>query len=244
MAVIDLKNVTFSILDGLSGTATGPASAPMANDTTLMISGTALNTKVTDQVPVGARFKIAGETLATTIHTVTARTPTTGTTTSITFTPALGAGTYAMNAVLTFMPQKLDVKIGTGNLTYTEHKNMEYILDRGKLDSVRQGDEVPMDIAMDASFEHVTSGTGEPITPVEAIKGIGAASEFVSSAADLCEPYAVDLQAENVLNCGTTQSETFLFPDFRHEQIDFDFQKGTISFKGKSNATEPVVTRG
>jgi len=246
MSVVDLKNCTFSILDGLAGTAVGPVTpVPMMGDTTLAtLTSIALNTKVTTLIPVGARFKIAGETDTTVIHTVTARTPATmGPTTSITFSPALGAGTYAASAVITFQSNKIDVKIGTGNLTYSEKKNIEYILDRGQLSDVREGDQVPMDVTMDAVFEHVVSGTGESITPVEAIKGTGGASEFVSSATDKCEPFAVDLQVLNALNCGTTQSENFLFPDFRHDQIDFDFSKGTISFKGKCNATEPVITR-
>lgn len=246
MSVVDLKNCTFSILDGLAGTAVGPVTpVPMMGDTTLAtLTSVALNTKVTTLIPLGARFTIAGETDTTVVHTVTARTPTTmGPTTSITFTPALGAGTYAASAVITFQSNKIDVKIGTGNLTYSEKKNIEYILDRGQLSDVREGDQVPMDVTMDAVFEHVMSGTGESITPVEAIKGIGAASEFVSSATDKCEPFSVDLQVLNALNCGTTQSENFLFPDFRYDQIDFDFNKGTISFKGKCNATEPVITR-
>lgn len=249
MSVVDLKNCTFSILDGLAGTAVGPVTpVPMMGDTTLAtLTSIVLNTKVTTLIPVGARFTIAGETVVNgvaPVHTVVTRTPATmGPTTSITFSPALGAGTYAASAVITFQSNKIDVKIGTGNLTYSEKKTIQYILDRGQLSDVREGDQVPMDVTMDAVFEHVISGTGEAITPVEAVKGSGTASEFVSSATDKCEPFSVDLQVLNALNCGTTQSENFLFPDFRYDQIDYDFNKGTISFKGKCNATEPVITR-
>jgi hypothetical protein len=218
----------------------------MMGDTTLTIDTIVLNTAKTDLVPIGARFTITGETDATAVHVVTARTPSdpTMTTTDITFSPALGAGTYADSGVITFQSQEIEVKIGQGNLTYSEHRNIEYRLNRGKLDSAREGDEVPMDVTLDADFEHVISGTGEDITPPEALKGNGAAAEWVSSATDKCEPYAVDIEAENALSCGSTQPETFLFPDFRWEQGDFDFQKATISFKGKSNAKEPVITRG
>lgn len=244
MAVIDLKDVVISILDGLSGTADGgPVTAPVETDTAMDVANVALNTSITDQIPIGARFTIAGETDATVVHTVTARTPTSGSTTNITFSPALGPGTYTMSAALTFQSQKLDIKIGQGNLTYSEHRNIEYRLNRGKLDTTREGDEVPMDVSLDADFEHIISGTGEDITPTEAMKGMGAAAEWVSSATDKCEPYAVDIEALNALSCGTTQSEDFLFPDFRWEQGDFDFQKGTIAFKGKCNAKEPVITR-
>ena len=65
-------------------------------------------------------------------HTVTARTPAdAGPTTNIVFTPALGAGTYEDGGVVTFYPQNLNIKIGEGNLTYTEHTEYEYLKDRG-----------------------------------------------------------------------------------------------------------------
>jgi hypothetical protein len=247
LAIVQLRDCIFSILDGLAGTAVGPVTpVPMAGDTALAtLTSVVLNGKVPALIPVGARFKIAGETDATAVHTVTARTPTTmGPTTGITFSPALGPGTYAASAVLTFESNKLDIKIGTGNLIYSEKKTLDYVLDRDRLDTVRQGVEVPMDLTLDAMLEHVSTGTGEVITPVDAMKGIGGASEFVSSATDKCEPYAVDVQIDNVPACGTAQSENYLFPDFRYDQIDYDFSKGTISIKGKCNATEPVITRG
>ena len=40
-----------------------------------------------------------------------------------------------------------------------------------------EGDDVPMDVAMNFTFDQVKSGTSQPITPIEAVKGIGPASE-------------------------------------------------------------------
>ena len=93
MARIDLRNCTVYLKDGLSGTAAinEPSTPPVATDTSFAIDTIVLNTTDPDLVPIGARFTIAGETVATTVHTVTARTPTdTSPTTEITFTPALG----------------------------------------------------------------------------------------------------------------------------------------------------------
>ena len=81
-------------------------------------------------------------------------TPTT-TTLSVTFTPPLGPGTYLDDAVLTFGPQQIDIKIGDGNLTYTEHRDYQYLLDRGWLDTVREPKDVPMDVKLDAVYEHI-----------------------------------------------------------------------------------------
>ncbi len=246
MARIDLRNCTIRLKDGLSGTAAvnEPVTAPVATDTTVAIDTTVLNTTDTDLVPVGARFTIAGETTATTVHTVTARTPaSTSPTTEITFTPALGAGTYVDGGVLTFAPQQIDIKIGDGDFKYTEADQYKYDLDRGQLDTVRTGDDQPMEITMNFTFEHVKSGTGEAITPIEALKGINAAAEWVSSSADLCEPYAVDVEVLNVPPCGTSGSDTYLFPDFRSEKRDYDIKNATIAVSGKCNAIEPTITR-
>jgi len=247
MARIELRNCTIRVKDGLAGAAAvnQPVTPPAASDTTLTIDGIALNTADTDLVPVGARFTIAGETAATTVHTVTARTPAdAGPTTEITFTPALGAGTYADGGALTFQPQQIEIKIGDGEIKYTEGNEYKYDLDRGRLDTVREGNDVPMDVSLNFTFEHVKTGTGEAISPIDAIKGINNASEWVTSSADPCEPYSVDIEVEHVPPCGAADKETILFPDFRSEKRDYDFKNAAIAVSGKCNASEPEITRG
>jgi len=218
-----------------------PVTPPAVGETEMDVDTVVLNTVETDQVPVGARFTVEGET-GSPIHTVTARTPSSGATTNISFAPALASG-VADDAAITFLPQQLEIKIGEGNLTYTEHKEYEYLLDRGDLDTVREGNEVPMDVRIECVYEHITTGTSETISPMDALKQKGAASEWVSSASDLCEPYAVDVEVEHNVPCGTNQDETTLFPDFRHETAEVNFKDATISITGKCNVTEPIVTR-
>ncbi len=243
MARIELRDCTIRFKDGLSGTAAISATAPTSGATSMSVDTIVLNTHDTDLIPVGARFTVAGETASQT-HVVLTRTPTTSSpTTSITFSPALGAGTYAEDGVVTFASQELEIKIGDGNVTYTEHKEYQYLLDRGNLDTVREGNEVPMDVKLDCVYEHITTGTSENISPMDAIKGIGSASEWVSSSDDLCEPYAVDLEVEHQPDCGTAQNETTLFPDFRPDSKEINFKDATISVSGKCKATEPVVSR-
>jgi hypothetical protein len=246
MAVIELRHAPIYFKDGMSGTGAinEPTTAPVATDTNFDIDTIVLNTTVTTVVPVGARFTVAGETIATTIHTVTARTPTgTTTTTNIVFSPALGAGTYVDGGVVTFLPSRIEIKIGEGNLTYTETRNMEYRLDRGDLDTVREGDEAPMEVSLDFQYEYVRTGTGEDITPVDALKGINGAAEWVSSSTDACEPFAIDIELDHAALCGISASELSVFPDFRYDTLEFDLSAGTISTTGRCNATEPIVTR-
>jgi len=244
MARIELRDATITIKDGLSGTgAINDATPPVATDTSMTIDTVVLNSTVTDQVPVGARFTVAGETDATQVHTVTARTPTTGTTTDITFTPALGAGTYLDDGVITFQSQQVEVKLGDGNLTWSVNKEYEYLLDRGNLDTVREGDQQPMDVTLDSVYENITTGTSETISPYDAMNGVGGASEWVSASSDACEPYAVDLEVSHVQTCGTAQDETTLIEDFRYDTLEVDLSAATLSFTGRSNTVAPTTTR-
>ena len=246
MRRIELRYCTPVFKDGLSGAAAvnQPATVPVATDDSLTIDNVVLNTVAPAQVPVGARFTIDGETDPTAVHVVVTRTPAdAGPTTAVTFAPALGAGTYAKTAVLTFQAQELEVSIGDGDRKYSENNQYKYDLDRGQLDTVRDGDEVPMDVNMNFTWAYTKSGTGEPISPEEAIKGIGAAAEWVSTGAP-CEPYAVDLEIRNVPKCAAQYKETYLFPMFRAEKRDHDFKNANVAVNGKCNATEPVITRG
>jgi hypothetical protein len=145
--------------------------------------------------------------------------------------------------VITFLPQELEITIGDGDLTYSEKNEYIYDLDRGDLDTVREGDAQPLEVTLDFVYEHITTGTNEEIAPMDALKRQGGASGWVSSAADQCEPYAVDIEIYHTVPCGTNQDEITTFPDFRSDQRDVSFRDAVISVTGRCNATEPIVSR-
>ena len=245
MARVDLRNCLVYILDGLTGTAAvAQTAAPAAGDSTVTLGTVSVNTS-DGSLPVGARLEVAGETTPIP-HVVTAVTKggTTETPTyACTISPALGAGTYAVDAAITFLSQQLEVKIGEGNITYTEKSDYTYLLDRDNLDTVKEGKDVPLDIKWDSVYEFITTGTSEEITPMDALKGINGASEWITYSKDPCEPYAVAIEVQQVPPCSTAESESTLFPDFRSEQREVNFKDATISINGKCNVTQPIVTR-
>ena len=247
MARIELKNCIVRMKDGLSGTGAINDPTPIATDLEFDIDTIVLNAGGlgTDVVPIGARFLVAGETNATQVHVVTERTPSDGsaTTTNIVFSPALGAGTYVDSGVLTFAANQLDIKIGDGNVTYTESNEYDYDLDRGTLDTVRAGDEVPIDVNFDFVYEFIVTGTGESISPMDALKAIGGAAEWRSSSSDPCEPYSVDIEIVHTPICTTAEIETTIFPDFRSESREADLGEANVSVSGRCNVTEPTITR-
>lgn len=142
-------------------------------------------------------------------------------------------------------PLEITVTIGEGNLTYSENRNMDYILDRGILDDVREGDEVPVEVSFDFQWDYISalSASAAP-TVEEALKNIGEASAWVSTDADACRPYAVDLVITYLptpSTCG--DQEIITFTDFRYESLEHDMREGTISCSGKCNALAPTAVR-
>jgi len=111
----------------------------------------------------------------------------------------------------------IEVKIGTGNLTYTERQTVEYILNRGLIDEVRLGDQVPMDVSMQFTWLYVQPGSGQTggqvITIEDAIKGKGSAASWDSSDADPCRPYAVDIEITLDPSCAASATQVITLSD-------------------------------
>ena len=140
-------------------------------------------------------------------------------------------------------PLTLDIKIGEGNLTYSETRNLEYILDRGNLSEVRLGDQIPLDVSFDVIWDYISSPSSGVTSPEDALKQRGLASSWVSSDTDVCRPYALDVIVIYNPACATADTETITLPDFRYESIDHDLRAGTLSVSGKCNAVEATAVR-
>lgn len=168
--------------------------------------------------------------------------------TSIVITPGL-VSTLADNADVKIItsPHSISAELGEGDLSFSEKKTREYKLNRGRLNTVRNADEEPMEVSLNSlTWEFIKStgnGTQDPSFE-EAIKGIDAAANWTSTSSDPCEPYSCDIILENVPSCGNTgQSEMIVFPDFRWETFEYNSKDGTISVTGKCNRTEALKVR-
>lgn len=140
-------------------------------------------------------------------------------------------------------PKELAIKVGEGTLSFSEKQPREYTRDRGKLDSVRDGDEEPMDVSFDLIWEFLQSNTTINPTPEDALKQRGGAADWISSDSDVCAPYAVDIEIFYDPQCSTEDIEIITLPDFRWEQIDHDAKAGTLSVSGRCNAKQATIAR-
>lgn len=167
-----------------------------------------------------------------------------GATESIDITPVLAAALSGGEAI-TFLPIELDIKIGEGNATYDENREVEFIRDRGILDTYKEGDEQPMDVSFDFTWEWLKAVSGATTPTIEdALKREGPASVWTSSnTADPCAPYVVDIEIENAPDCGTVLAEVIRLPQFFHTQLSHDAGAAQVSCTGQCNATKAVITR-
>lgn len=150
------------------------------------------------------------------------------------------------NAVIEFLDgstNSLEAKLGGGNLTFDETVNREYIMDRGKLYSVRNGDEAPLDVSFDCIWEYLKSDTGLPPSMRDVLYNINNASTWVSSDPDTCNPYCIDIRITLDQPCLADKKEVIFLQHFRHEKLSFSAKDSTIACSGKCNVTRANVTR-
>lgn len=237
-AIIDLKNCSIFVRDGYSNAgAVNHSGGYIANDTTMLVDA------IVGIIPKWSRFTVAGDTV---IHTVTAHSETASDTTSITFTPGLGA-VVADNAIISFINNEIELVVGEGNLTYSEKKSREYKRNKGRLYSVRNGDEDPVEVSFSCYWEFIKSSVteGEPVSFEEALKQEGQASTWVTSdSADPCAPYSVDIVIRHTPPCADIENEEIQFAKFRYESLDHNAKEASIECKGSCNLTSPIKVRG
>lgn len=201
--------------------------------TTMLVDGS------TGAAAIGDRFQVAGNDSVS--HVVTAHSETLGNTTSITFTPAL-AGSVLDNAAITWYNHQLKIKVGEGNMQWTEKRMITYTKDRGKLDTVKLGDEEPVEVKLDFTWVFLKGDTADPPTIEDVLKHRGAAVGWVSSSSDGCEPYAINIVVVYTPPC-SVKKEVYNLHDFRYEDLGHDIKTGQVAVSGKCNVTEPVVSR-
>lgn len=140
--------------------------------------------------------------------------------------------------------ESIEVILGDGNFTFTETHNREYRLNRGVLNSVKNGDQEPLSCSFDMEWEYLSGASGTP-TPYEALQKIGQASSWVSSdTSDPCAPYGVNIVVTYTPACGAGyDQEVITFPDFRLENINGDLSSSQLSADGRCNVVRPTTAR-
>lgn len=237
LAPIRLKDCVIRIQDATSMTGAVNNGAGYAQGaSTMTVDGF-----VGEDVIVGSMFTLAGQ---TTVYTVTSRTLTGADTTSITFSPVLSAAVVD-NDVITVGPNFVEAVIGDGNLTFKESQTVEYVLDRGVLDTTREGDEVPLEFTLDIRFSYIAAQSTD-INPsfIEALHFEGLAAGWIATNNDTCStPKSVDIRIFHDTPCTGVEDEIITLAKACWEEKDYNIGDGGISITGKCNVKRPTVVR-
>lgn len=232
---IDLRHSQLFIEDGYGAVgAVNNALGYAIGATTMVVDG------FTSALAAGDTFTLTGD---DTEYTVTAHTETTGATTSITFTPGLVIAATD-NEVVTVGPHKLEVRIGEGNLQFTETNPLVYVRNHDQLDTVKFGPEETTKVSFDFVWDQLVGDTDEPPTVKEALGQFGNAANWVTSAVGRpCEPYAVRLRFVHTPACPNTKLDEIIFEDFRPDTQAHDLKNAQVAVTGQSNRTRATYQR-
>lgn len=236
----DMKQALFYFMDGF----TAPAAAVnlmagyVAGTTTIAVDG------ISGVIPNGVSFTMPE---GRTLYTVVSSTATLGNTTGITFSPGL-VDAAVDDDVITWGGRLLKMKIGDGTMSVDEKRIVEYKKDRGLLDTVRLGDQEPIDVKLELRWEFLMADSTDPATssipsPEDVLKQRGVASGWQTTSPDPCEPYCVDIYVIYTPLCPNVKCEGYLLHMFRYEALNHDFKQGMINMTGKCNVQQMTVSR-
>lgn len=148
-------------------------------------------------------------------------------------------------------PNTLAVPIEEGNLRFTVSRPVKVIMNRGRIGTFAEGNEVPMSVSFTAKFEEWTGRTLTAYATVpsvpDALRKKGNASSWTSTLQ--CGPYCVDLRFDLSNPCtasGIDQTERLTFPDFHADNVGFEEgdDSDMIPVDGMCLALEPTAQRG
>ena len=257
MAKIDLKNATIRLWDGTAGTLLIDCTNALSDVTytlkkhigSRVVSITyvdpaaeaALSIVVTGSAIVVNLANSASPAVTTTAVLLAAAINADADASALVTAVEEGAGSGICEAKtlanVTATANSITVKVGEGTLTYGEKKPREFVKDRGNLDTVRNADQEPMDVSFDFIWDFITSETGGTATLEEALKKVGSAASWLTTATDPCQPYCIGLEIVNAPACTTVNDEYTMFEAFYYETLDHDAKEGTVSCSGRSNRT-------
>ncbi len=143
-------------------------------------------------------------------------------------------------------PKSLTIPIMDGDLTFEEHLPSAVIMNRGRIDSRKAGDDKPLTVSFSWKFEQFmyASGNATGMSVRDALTGEGGAVGASWVSVDSCGPWAVDIEIEITNPCAPTEKEILKFPKFHPESLTFKEGKDTdtISTKGDCLAVKPTRT--
>lgn len=157
------------------------------------------------------------------------------------------------------------LKFGDGSMNWTINKNYQPMMNRGRLDDIRRGDDALLDVTFDGKYTFALSnyagdgsGPEENYTLHEILEGVeygiqdhgepkfqGTRESWLADYG--CPPYCCELELHNnpALDCPDTTAigEAKLFRYFRATSIQVSYDTGMCNVSGQCHILRPMVMR-
>ncbi len=137
-------------------------------------------------------------------------------------------------------PKTLTIPIDEGNFKFSVSKPTVVIMNRGKINSRKTGDEVPTPISFGVKFEQwYFDNADNGVSIYDALNKTGGADDWVST--DECGPFSVDIEFRSKNPCNPAQYEVLLFRKFHADKVDFseNNEANTLEVSGTALVPEP-----
>jgi hypothetical protein len=140
-------------------------------------------------------------------------------------------------------PKTLTLTLDEGNMKFTVKTPSFVVMNRGKIDSRKTGDETPTEVSFGAkvqqwSYDYINTG----LSLYDALRGIGGADAAGWISTDECGPFSVDIEFRMANPCNPSQYESLLFKKFHAESVSFseNAEANTLEVSGNALVGEPV----
>lgn len=132
-------------------------------------------------------------------------------------------------------PKILEIPLSEGDLSFDEKNNSFIVMNRGKIDSRKAGDETVLDLNFTIKFEQWIAAYGTTgLSPIDVMKGSAKALAAGWVNTDPCGPHAVTVQFRIKDPCNPTNYELLNFTKVHFNS--FAFKEGneynTVAVKG------------
>jgi hypothetical protein len=134
------------------------------------------------------------------------------------------------------------IRVGEGNFSYSNKRNIIIVKSRGILDRVREGEDIPCDVQFQFIWDHIKTGSGEVVSIEDALNHINGAAGWASTAInDPDAPFCVDIQLVWTPPCSGSLGENLYFSQFHWENLGHDLHQSSVDCTGKCNVRQPIA---
>lgn len=140
-------------------------------------------------------------------------------------------------------PNEIELAYSDGNFKYSVARNIQQILDRGRLSELKLGNDAPIEGSFSKKYDQMIAKTTDANpSPYEAMMGIGAAAHWTSTS-NYCGVYTFRLKLKCYDECaGEYEVTTFEKCFLKKTDVEEAEESNKQAFEFMDWETEPTVT--